>query len=167
MSEATRQLLAHFTPLQSICLPLDQARNQISAEDVQASFDLPQFTNASMDGFAVRSTDVVAAGEQSPVRLEVVADIPAGRWLQLRLEAGKAARIMTGAPLPDGADAVVPVEGTDVRLRRPGQPAPPSVLIFTPVQAGDNVRRKASDVKAGDLILPKGRRLQPQDLGML
>lgn len=167
VADATQKLLTRFSPLQSICLPLDQARNQVCAQEIRASFDLPRFSNSSMDGFAVRSSDLAGANLSAPVTLQVVADIPAGKWVDVELSSQQAARIMTGAPIPAGSDAVVPVEATDFKSREAGRPAPSQVRIFTPPSPGDNVRYQSSDVKTGDLILPKGRRLQPQDLGMI
>jgi molybdopterin molybdotransferase len=97
----------------------------------------------------------------------VVADIPAGSAGEVSIGPGQAARIMTGAPLPAGADAVVMVEDTDFADRSPGTPAPGSVRVFRPVPAGASLRRSGEDLHAGDRVLTAGRRLQPQDIGLL
>ena len=120
-----------------------------------------------MDGFAVRAADVANATAASPRRLRVVADIPAGSHPTISLAPGEAARIMTGAPMPDGADAVVPVEDTDFDNRDAGTPAPNEVQIFKAVKAGANMRPRGMDIRAGEVVLHKGRILKPQDLGLL
>ena len=99
--------------------------------------------------------------------MNVVADIPAGSTPTVTLGAGQAARIMTGAQLPKGADAVIPVENTDFQNRHAGIQAPETVSIETPVKAGENVRMRGTDIHAGDIVLQKGRALKPQDLGLL
>ena len=167
VTAAVQRLLDHFAPLGVETLPLPQAGGRVLAEAVHARFDLPPFPNSSMDGFAVQAADVEGASQESPVELRVVADIPAGQAPEIRLGAGQAARIMTGAVLPDGAEAVVPVENTDFNYRQPGLPAPERVRIFSPAAPGDNVRRKGMDVEAGEAVLHPGCRLRAQDLGFL
>ncbi len=117
-----------------------------------------------MDGYAVRSKDVEGASTQAPVRLAVSMDIPAGAAPQSTLKPGEAARIMTGAMLPEGADSIVPVEETD----RAGQIASsPGVTIFKSAQAGEFVRPKGQDIKSGQQVLSASRILQPEDIGLL
>jgi molybdopterin molybdotransferase len=120
-----------------------------------------------MDGFAVRAEDVRDATSSSPRRLRVVADIPAGSHPTISLGSGEAARIMTGAPIPAGADAVIPVEDTDFENRDAGVPAPKEVQIFRSVKSGWNTRLRGMDIRAGETVLNKGRVLKPQDLGLL
>jgi molybdopterin molybdotransferase len=120
-----------------------------------------------MDGFAVFAADVSAASQEHPKSLKVVADIAAGSSASITLVVGQAARIMTGAPIPSGADAVVMVEETDFHQRAVGEAAPRNVMIFKPVQVGENVRKQGTDSKAGQEILPAARILQAQDIGML
>jgi molybdopterin molybdotransferase len=162
VSEARARLLAALVPLPAETVPLRHAAGRVLAADIHAPFDLPAFPNASMDGFAVRAADTAAA----PVRLAVTADIPAGIVPAGRLQPGQAARIMTGAHMPDGADAVVPAEQTDFHSRDPGSAAPPFVNILAPAAPGDNVRARAADVTLGDLLIPRGARLRAQHLGM-
>jgi molybdopterin molybdotransferase len=148
-------------------LPLAGFSARVLAQVIVAANDLPPFDNSSMDGFAVRATDVVDARNDSPRGLRVVADIPAGSHPTVSLAAGEAARIMTGAPVPAGADAVVPVEDTSFNDRDAGTPAPDEVQIFKSVKAGWNVRPRGMDIRAGEVVLHKGRVLKPQDLGLL
>jgi len=167
VTAAVQRLLDHFAPLSPEPLPLSQAGGRVLAEAVRARFDLPPFPNSSMDGFAVQAQDVAAASPEHLVALQVVADIPAGQAPEVHLGPGQAARIMTGAFLPEGATAVVPVEDTDFNYRQPGLPPPERVSVFAPVTAGDNVRPKGQDVRAGELVMQPGCRLRAQDLGFL
>ena len=167
VSEARERILAAFAPLNTTHVPLKDAVGRILAEEIVAATDLPLFDNSSMDGFAVRVADVLEAGSATPIRLPVVDDIPAGIMPTHQLQPGEAARIMTGAPLPPGADTVVPVEETDFNSREAGIALPENVQIFKAAKIGANIRKRGDDIKRGDSILPKGLRLRPQDLGML
>lgn len=165
--EAQQRLLDQFQILPVEFVPLASAGGRVLAQAIHSPLDLPPFPNSSMDGFAVRAEDVHTAGEASPVALPVVADIPAGKVSTVHLQTGQAARIMTGAPMPEGANAVVPVEDTDVPDRSPGTVAPLEVKIFHAVQAGENLRPRGMDVRVGEKVLEAGHRLRAQDLGML
>ncbi len=167
VDQARERILSSFQPVTTETLPLTGCSNRVLAQDVLAANDLPPFDNSSMDGFAVRASDVVEATPASPRRLRVVADIPAGSQPTISLGAGEAARIMTGAPLPDGADAVVPVEETDFNNRNAGTPAPQEVQIFRAAAVGANRRARGMDIRLGNVVLEKGRVLRPQDLGLL
>ena len=166
VDEARERILSHFQPVTTETLPLDECGDRVLAEDIVATTDLPPFDNSSMDGFAIRAADITDAAA-SPRSLRVVADIPAGAYLTISLAEGEAARIMTGAYMPNGADAVVPVEDTNFSNRDAGSPAPESVLINKSVQRGENVRPRGMDIHAGDVVLHQGRILKPQDLGLL
>ena len=133
----------------------------------EAADDLPLFDNSSMDGFALRAADVTGAAAGSPRSLRVVADIPAGSAPTVILAPGEAARIMTGAHMPEGADAVVPVENTDFESRDAGTHAPEVVAIQKSVKVGENVRPRGMDIQAGEVVMQAGRQLRPQDLGLL
>jgi molybdopterin molybdotransferase len=145
-------------------LPLVECMGRALAEDISAPTDLPLFDNSGMDGFAVRAADLREGAE---AELRVVADIPAGSEPTITLGPGEAARIMTGAPMPRGADAVIPVEDTDFQVREAGTPAPPTVKALKSISRGQNVRRRGSDLKSGELVLRAGSLLRPQDLGLL
>ena len=167
VNEARERILSQFHPVKTETLPLVDSLNRVLAKDVQAADDLPLFDNSSMDGFAVRAADVAEAAARSPRSLRVVADIPAGTDPSVILAPGEAARIMTGAPMPEGADAVVPVEETDFESRDAGTNAPELVAIQKAAVVGENVRQRGMDLHTGDMVLTAGRQLRPQDLGLL
>jgi molybdopterin molybdotransferase len=163
VSEAQERILQKLQPVGQTNVPLDQAARRVLAADIRAATDLPLFDNSSMDGFAIRASDTSASG----VTLRVVADIAAGSSSERTLVPGEAARIMTGAPVPAGADAVIPVEETDFAERGAGSSAPAQVTIRREVRAGENVRPRGSDMRAGESVLTTHHRLRSQDLGML
>ncbi|MCV7140971.1 molybdopterin molybdotransferase MoeA [Mycolicibacterium fortuitum] len=139
-------------------LPLNDILGLVLAADVVAPLSLPGFDNSAMDGYAVIADDVAAATEDTPVRLPVAEDIPAGRTDPLTLNPGTAHRIMTGAPLPSGATAVVPVEATDG--------ATDTVTIRAAARAGQHIRRAGEDVTAGTVVLRAGQVISPATLGL-
>ena len=145
--------------LPSIELNLLDAQGCVLAQDVTSAVALPGFTNSAMDGYAVHAADVAAASEKTPVRLPVVHDIAAGNTQALSLAPGQSMRIMTGAPMPHGADAVVAVEHTDGGLAR--------VTVLDAVPVGNSVRQAGEDVVAGDLIMRAGTRLGPRQIALL
>jgi len=146
-------VLALVSPTPAVSVALEDAAGLVLAHDVTAPEALPRFDNSAMDGYAVRSVDVRSAAPDSPVRLHVVGELPAGSDREPLVGSGEAVRIMTGAPLPPGADAVVPVEDTDGGLR--------DVEVRLPVPAGRHVRRIGEDVAAGDVVLRAGDELTP------
>jgi molybdopterin molybdotransferase len=146
-------------PLPPIPVPLAEALGCVLAEDVVAAIPLPGFDNSGMDGYAVRAEDVVGASEATPVLLPVTGDVFAGPARPTRLAPGTAMRIMTGAAVPEGADAVVAVEQTDGGLAE--------VRIRRAVDPGRSVRRAGEDVVTGDTVLQAGGRLTPRQLALL
>jgi molybdopterin molybdotransferase len=167
VDQARERILSHLQPVAMETLPLAECSYRVLAGDIAATNDLPPFDNSSMDGFAVRAGDVESATTDAPRSLHVVADIPAGSHPTFFLAAGQAARIMTGAQVPAGADAVVPVEDTNFNARDAGTPAPGEVQVFKSAQPGWNIRPRGMDILSGQIILQKGRLLKPQDLGLL
>ena len=167
VDQARERILSQLHPVTTEKRDLAECASRVLARDIAASTDLPPFDNSSMDGFAVRAVDVANATDASPQRLSVVADIPAGSAPAIFLAPGQAARIMTGAQIPDGADAIVPVEETDFVSRDAGSPPPGQVLILKAAKPGANIRTSGMDIKTGEIVLQKGRRLQAQDLGLL
>jgi molybdopterin molybdotransferase len=163
---AQTRILGHFEAVETEILPLARCAGRVLARDIRST-DLPPFDNSSVDGFALIAADTADTAGTRHRMLRVVADIPAGSWPKVRLRPGQAARIMTGAPLPPGADAVVMLENTDV-LSRQAEPRPPAwVSALKSVKEGENIRRRGTDVRRGRRILERGRRLRPQDLGFL
>lgn len=134
------------------------ASGRVLAEDLVSAVALPPFDNSAMDGYAVRAAEVAGASEQAPVELPVAADVPAGRADVPALAPGTAARIMTGAPVPDGADAIVPVERTDAGTSR--------VRIAAPAKPGAHVRRAGEDAAAGQVLLTPGVVLAAPQIGL-
>jgi molybdopterin molybdotransferase len=139
-------------------LPLADTLGLVLAEDVVAPLSLPGFDNSAMDGYAVVAGDVAAATPEQPVLLPVAEDIPAGRTDPLTLKPGTAHRIMTGAPLPAGATAVVPVEATDGSTD--------TVSVRASAKDGQHIRRAGEDVTAGTTVLRAGQVLTPAALGL-
>ncbi len=152
-------LLDNLMPLEPITLRVDEALGHTLAEDVSSTEPLPSFANSAMDGYAVRSQDVRGASISTPVTLQVLGEVAAGSTNVPVLEAHTAMRIMTGAPLPPGADAIIPVEATTERNDR--------VEIVRAAVGGEFVRTVGQDVPAGQLLLRAGHRLRPADIGLL
>jgi molybdopterin molybdotransferase len=162
--DALRRMLDGVRPLAPETRSLLDARGSVLAEDVAAPVDLPPWDNSAMDGFAVRAADVRGASSASPVVLRVVDDVPAGAFPSRRVEAGEAIRVMTGAPVPAGADTVVRVEHTDGG-REIGT-AEGRVTIAGAADAGKNVRPRGEDVRAGDVVLRAGSVLRPGEIAV-
>lgn len=155
VEEHQRIVAGLITARESTEVGVADAEGLVLAADVVAPLSLPVFDNSAMDGYAVRAADVAAA----PVRLPVAQDIPAGRTDRLTLEPGTAHRIMTGAPVPAGADAVVPVESTDAGVS--------VVEIWSAAEPGRHIRRAGEDVTAGTTVLRAGQVLSPAALGLV
>ena len=145
--------------LPPIGLNLLDAQGCVLAEDVTSEVPLPGFTNSAMDGYAVHAGDLATASAMVPVTLPVVHDIPAGNTQALSLAPGQSMRIMTGAPIPHGADAVVPVELTNGGLAK--------VTFTASVSVGQSVREAGEDVRAGDVVMRAGTRLEPRQIALL
>lgn len=169
VEEARERILAYFSRLEPERKPLLDALGQVLAEDVVAPFDIPPLDNTAMDGYAVRAADTAGAGEAAPVELRVIADLAAGYVLETPVGPGEAVRIMTGAPVPPGADAIVPFEETDEALRGINEAARKagSVRILKAASPGANIRRRGEDVRAGSTVIPAGRVLRPSEIGVL
>lgn len=167
VNHALLRILSEFKTLPAEKIDISDALLRTLAEDVHSPFDLPLFSNSSVDGFAVCASKDLRAGTRGNFTLPVIGDIPAGVQTTLRLDRGETARIMTGAPLPEGADAVLPVEDTSYPYRDSSAPLPSEVTFYRFPAVGENVRPRGQDVRKGQKILSKGRKLQPQDIGML
>jgi molybdopterin molybdotransferase len=158
VEEHQRVVAGLITGRPPVGLPLSDALGLVLAEDVVAPLSLPGFDNSAMDGYAVVADDVAAATPEQPVLLPVAEDIPAGRTDPLILKPGTAHRIMTGAPVPTGATAVVPVEATDG--------ATDTVSIQATAKAGQHIRRAGEDVTSGTTVLQAGEVVTPAMLGL-
>lgn len=152
-------ILERVAPLSPLELQLLDAHGSLLVDEVAATGDLPPFDNSSMDGYAVRLADVADAGERYPVVLDVIADIAAGNTSDVPVEPGTCARIMTGAPIPEGTEAIVPVEWTDAGM--------PTVRITRSPEEGQYIRRRGDDVAAGQTVLPGGTELGSAQVGLL
>ena len=157
--EARGLVLAAVKALHAESVLLADAQGRTLARDIKAREAIPPFTKATMDGYAVRADDTRPAGADGAVELEVVEDLPAGRHSRKPVGPGRAVRIMTGAPLPEGADAVVMVEDTAKRGAR--------VEVRRAVRAGDNVGRAGEDLRKGEIVLERGAVIGPAETGML
>lgn len=157
--EALDLILDSVAPLPARPIALFDALGLVLAERVVSPETVPPFTNSAMDGYAVRHGDLSAASAASPALLDVLADLPAGSVATDAVTAGTAIRIMTGAPIPAGADSVVPVEATTSEGGR--------VRIAAPVKRGANVRLAGEDLREGEELLPSGFALTPAALGIL
>jgi molybdopterin molybdotransferase len=162
VEEHQRAVAALITARPAVALPLTDAEGLALGSDVIAPMSLPGFDNSAMDGFAVFAADVSTASPEHPVTLPVAEDIPAGRTDALTLKPGTAHRIMTGAPVPGGATAVVPVEATDSDFTRTAG----TVAIRTAAAAGQHIRRAGEDVDAGTTVLHEGQIVTPSALGL-
>jgi molybdopterin molybdotransferase len=152
-------ILGAVPPLEPVAVPLRDALGLVTARDVVAGEAVPPFSNTAMDGYALRAGDTAGASPEAPVHLHVVGELPAGRAPTQAVGEGEAIRIMTGAPMPVGADAVVMVEYTE----RAGD----AVRLLRAAQPGDHVRPQGGDLASGDAVFGPGTVLRPAHLGVL
>lgn len=159
MEDALEIVLKQVSVLSSERVKLLSSLGRVLSENIYSDFDIPGFNRAAMDGYAVVAKDTVHACPDRPVTLKVIDEVPAGFKVKSAISSGKAIRIMTGAVLPEGADAVVMVEYTEARGDK--------VMVFRSVKKGENVSFSGEDVKKGELVLPRGTLIRPQEVGML
>jgi len=159
VEEAAELLLSHFHVLEPEIVPVLESLGRVLAEDVCSDMDIPPHANTAMDGYALLAADTDGASVESPRRLRIIADLAAGYVSETVVTRGTAIRIMTGAPIPPGADAVIQFEETD----RDGD----WVNVHKPVAVWANIRSAGEDVRKGARVLRKGSRIRPQELGML
>ena len=148
-----------LTWLPSETVPLAEAAGRVLAHDVQSTVDVPAFARAMMDGFAVQAADTQGASSYNRLALTMIGQVLAGQSFSGKVSAQKTVKIMTGAPLPDGADAVLPAEKVEVEARR--------ITALDEVSRGKHVGRAGEDIAVNATVLIQGRRLRPQDLGLL
>lgn len=169
VEEARERILAFFERLPVERRALREALGQVVGADVVAPFSIPPLDNTAMDGYAVRASDTTGAAEARPVTLRVVADLAAGYVPDTPVGPGEAVRIMTGAPMPPGADAIVPFEETDEPLRGINQAPHRSgyVQVFKAAEVSANVRFRGEDVHEGQIVISAGRVIRPSEVGVL
>lgn len=160
VEEALQSILARVRPLSAEVALLPEALGRVLAEEVEADIDLPPFDNSGVDGYAVRAADTVGATASAPIRLRAPVYLPAGARPEEPIEAGTAARIMTGAPIPSGADAVVMVE--DTRVEANGY-----VAILEAARSMQHFRRAGEDVRRGTRVLEAGTLIKAAEIAML
>ena len=167
VEEARERVLALVPVLEAEERPLLESLGQVLAEDIVAAFDIPPWDNSAMDGYAVRHSDIRGAGQDNPRSLRVIGHVAAGQWPKKELLAGTATRIMTGAPIPPGADTVVPFEETDELERKANGRSLEEIAIQREMPKGASVRRAAEDVPSGDVVLTRDTVLRPSEVGVL
>jgi molybdopterin molybdotransferase len=167
VEEALERVLSYVEVLEPERKPILDCLGQVLAEDVYSTLDIPPLDNAAMDGFALRAEDTCGASESSPVYLPVVGEVAAGSMPIKDVKPGTAIRIMTGAPLPEGADAVVRFEDTDEITRKSSNGDLLQIGIVRQAKKGLNVRNRGEDITKNNLVLEKGRVLRPQEIGVL
>ncbi len=167
VEEAQEKILALVPVLEAEDRPLLETLGQVLAQDVVAGFDIPPWDNSAMDGFAVRHQDIQEASPDNPKLLRVIGHIAAGQLPRQEIGQGTAIRIMTGAPLPPGADTVIRFEDTDELARSAAGRPLEEVAILHKAPKQTNVRRAGEDAPRGELILPKGTVIRPSEVGVL
>ena len=168
VDSAKAKILAQIHRLGSETVSLPECLGRVIADDIVSPIDLPPFDNSAMDGYALRHEDSATASASSPATLPVSLDIMAGAAPTSRLEPGTAARIMTGAPIPAGCTAVIPVEDTDDQWQKgESSPAPASVGLLRCLSDGENIRRAGENIRSGEIIMRAGAVVRPAEIGML
>ena len=158
--EARDAILNRVQPIGMERVDIASAHGRVLAEDVHATRNQPPWDNSAMDGYAVRAADTASSTPDAPAELEIVEDLPAGYVAKRAVGRGQAIHIMTGAPVPEGADTIVRAERTlRVDERR--------VRILQPVEPGTDLRRAGEDLREGDLIIPSGMLIRPAEVGLL
>ena len=167
VEEAYERIMSSFSPLEPVTTPILDTLGHVLAEDISSPLDLPPMANSGMDGYAVRREDIIDASPGNPRQLKVIGLVAAGQLPSQTVVSGSAVRIMTGAPVPDGADTVVPFEETDeVQRRNAGLPLE-EVTILASLPHGSNVRPAGEDVGRGQLVLEAGTLVRPAEVGVM
>lgn len=159
LADALDTILSNVEPLGGEPVPFDLAVGRVLAQDVFSKLDVPPFDRSAVDGYAVRARDTFVASELKPVKLRLIGSIDVGETSKLVVRRGEAVKIMTGAQMPRGADAVVMVEHTNVGRTH--------IDVLVPLTPYKNVSARGEDVRAGEAVLLKGQLLRPQEVGML
>jgi molybdopterin molybdotransferase len=167
VEEARERILSYFSVLPAEATPLVDSLGQVTSEDLVASFDIPPLANSAMDGYAVLAKDTIGADKETPVELPVTGVVAAGQLPDHALEPGTAIRIMTGAPVPENADAVVPFEDTDELERRAAGGSSEAIAIHLQAETWDNIRGAGEDVEVGETVISSGQILRAGEIGVI
>ena len=168
VEEALEKVLANVRVLEAEEKPILECLGQVLAENVYSSLDIPPLDNSAMDGYAILAKDTLGASSSSPRYLEVVDEVAAGHLSLKEVIPGAAIRIMTGAPVPEGADTVVQYEDTDEETQRCSDTERISRIgILKEMPKGLNIRRAGEDIRKGQLVIQRGTVLRPQEIGVL
>ena len=167
VEEAFERIMASFSSLEPVEKPLLDTLGQVLAEEVLSPLDLPPLANSAMDGYAVRHRDIEGASPDTPKSLDVIGIVAAGQVSTQTVAPGTTIRIMTGAPIPDGADTVVPFEETDEVARRRAGHSSDHIAILSSLPLGGNVRPAGEDVHAGQHVLHAGIVIRPSVIGVM
>jgi len=167
VEEALEKVLSHIHVLEDEDEEIVNTLGQVLAEDVRSTIDIPGLDNSAMDGYAIQAEGTVGATRTSPNFFRVIGEVAAGYVTKEEVGPGSAIRIMTGAPIPSGADTVVRFEDTDEEARKKRGEALTEIGVFREVEKGLNVRRAGEDVSSGSLVLSKGTLVRPQEIGVL
>lgn len=161
LEEARQTIQKHFEakPLGVEEVPLLEAHNRILAEHITASLDIPPFNRSTVDGYAVKAEDTFDANENHPVKLKICGTVNVGEKTEITVARGKAAEIMTGAPMPEGADAVVMAENTERKNSE--------IYVYTAVAKDENVMKAGADIKKGQTVVKEGQRLGAREIGAI
>ena len=167
VEEALEQILSYFDILETEDEETLDCLGRVLASDIHSTIDIPPMDNTAMDGYAVQAESTAGAGKASPVILRVIGEVAAGYLTAEKVTPGTAIRIMTGAPIPKGADAVVQFEDTDEEKRWARNEPLTDIGILREAEKGLNIRRAGEDIASGSLVLKKGTLLRPQEIGVL
>jgi len=149
----------HIPILESETVSLNEAGHRILAQSISAAFPIPKFDNSAMDGFAVRSVDLIGASRSKPITLKMVAVSAAGSPTEVEIQPGECIQCMTGAQIPEGADAIVIVEDSS------GFSNSELVQIFSEVNSGKHIRKQGEEIGKEEVLISKGTRITPGDIG--
>ena len=170
VEEALEQIMSYVNVLEPESRRILEAMGQVLAEDVYSDINVPPLDNSAMDGFAIQAKDTKGASAASPRILKVIDTVIAGSMPKLEVRPGTAIRVMTGAPVPKGADCVVQFEDTDENARKPSLPPgtrPTEIGIVVQHTLGDNIRKAGEDISKGARVLSKGKIIRPPEVGVL
>jgi len=167
VEEALQKILNEIKVLDTEYVPIMESLGQVLAEDITSDINVPPLDNSAMDGYAVRAQDTQGASEKTPKVLKVIDTVIAGAISKQEVTPGTAIRIMTGAPLPKGADSVVQFENTDEGKSKKSNGGVTQVGIYEEIKTGNNIRSAGEDVKRGSIILKQGTVIRPAEIGVM